>query len=518
MGAAPPATVDGQTVFLRLERTGREHPHRIALSDDRRSWTYQELCDEAETIASGLVQLAGGPRGSFAVVSENRSEVYSCWLAGSRSGLMPSVVNPQLTPAELAKPLRRLQPALVATPSSHHERVLAALQLADLDTPIVAFEDDSGVPRGSVPYQDLLAGDRYRGGHPDGADVFEVAWTSGTTSEPKGVMLSHSGVVSHWSAVQRSLGLDSTDVAYVVTPLYHQSGLRHTTMVIWMAGGRAHLASRFSSKIFWDDVERVGATYACLVPTMRHILRTATPGGFEAHPALLGPTACYGSTETGVPVLVPRAMPAEELAPYLDGVPGASFAGWPTPGCAAKIEGEDDGTPEEGAEGQLLVRFPGMLQGYWADPAASAAAFTDGWFRSGDLFRRGPDGSLYFLDRLRDLVRRGGENIASREIEEALETHPRVAQAAIVAVPDAVYGEEAKAVVVTVDGDPIDPVELWETCTQRLAPFKVPRYIEFREVMPVSASGKVRKVELREAGVDPARTHDRAAFVEGLEA
>ncbi len=498
---------DCPTVYLELERMSRSQPDQIALSDDHRSWTYPQLCAEAEILASGLVAKAGTNEGALAVISENRPEVYGCWLAGSRSGLVPSIMNPQLTATELSKQLSKLQPVLVATVASHADRVAAGLELAHLDVPMVMIGDTLTSGQ-QLRYEDLMAGDPYRGPHPAGHSIFEVAWTSGTTSDPKGVALSHQGVVSHWAAVAQGLGMSPSDVAYVVTPLYHQAGMRHTTLVTWLAGGRAHLASRFSPKIYWNDIERVGATYTCLVPTMTHILRTATPDQWEAN-TTRRPGYCYGSTETGVPVLVPHGTPTDEIAPYLNYRAGAAFAGWPTRGCQAKIAGEADRNPQEGLEGEILVRSPGMLRRYWRDPAATDAAFSDGWFKSGDKGIRGPNGSIYFLDRLRDLVRRGGENIACREIEEVLMAHPLVEQAAVFSVPDPVWGEEAKAVVIAVHRAPIPPHIIWSWCEERLAPFKIPRFIEFRDELPVSTSGKIQKAVLRHEGVRPDRSFDR---------
>ncbi len=245
--------------------------------------------------------------------------------------------------------------------------------------------------------------------------------------------------MSHWDAVQRAIGLGPADVAYVVTPLYHQSGLRHTTLVIWLAGGRAHLATHFSPRTFWLDLDRCGATYTCLVPTMRAILQAATPEQSMEDWPVRGPGHCYGSTETGVPVIVPHGTAVEEMSFYQSYRPEAPFAGWPTPGCDIKIAGEAE-TAVQGMIGEILVKSPGGVRYYWGDPAATEAAFDGDWFRSGDQGLRGPNGSIYFLDRLRDLVRKGGENMACSEIEGVLTGHPGVVRATVFSVPDPISG------------------------------------------------------------------------------
>jgi acyl-CoA synthetase (AMP-forming)/AMP-acid ligase II len=469
-----------------------------------------------------------GNRGPVAVISENRPEVALCWLAGSRCGLIPSILNPRLTPGELSKLLARLGPVLLVVGSVELDRASEAMDMAGIGVPVVKLGEPA---RDVTRFEDLMEYGLYRGPHPHREDIFEIAWTSGTTSEPKGVALTHAGVAGHWSAVQRSLGLSQSDVSYVATPLYHQSGLRHTLLVTWLAGGRAHLAPKFSPQTYWDDVVRIGATFTCFVETILHILRLAAPAASEANIPLrlaigtaspdvrqfvterlgLKPYFCYGSTETGVPVVGPPDLPASEAQRYEQYRAGARFAGWPTPGCRVKIAGEGD-CEQEGVEGEILVQSPGMLRQYWRDPSATRRAFADGWFRSGDQGLRGPDGSIYFLDRLKDLVRRGGENIACREIEDVLMRHPGVARAAVVSVPDGVWTEEAKALVVLRDGVTIEPGTLWGWCKDFLAEFKIPRYIEYRPELPLSTSGKIQKALLRQEGLRSGRYFDRTTF------
>jgi acyl-CoA synthetase (AMP-forming)/AMP-acid ligase II len=437
-------------------------------------------------------------------------------------------MNPQLTPAELSKLLARLRPGLVVVGANHLTRAAEAMEMAQVDVPVAVLDGDATASRGAARFEDLMAADLYHGPHPGGEDIFEIGWTSGTTSDPKGVALTHGGIVSHWSTVQQALGLNESDVSYVATPLYHQSGLRHTLLVTWLAGGHSHLAAKFSPQVYWEDVKRIGATYTCFVDTILHILQIAAPPDAEANNRLrvavgnaapelreyvterigIRPYFCYGSTETGCPGVAPVDLPAAESEEFEHYRPSARFAGWPAPGCQIKITGEGD-RDREGAEGEILVRSPGMLHQYWRDPAATKAAFVDGWFRSGDQGLRGPRGSLYFLDRLKDLVRRGGENIACREIEDVLMRHPDVVRAAVVSVPDPVWTEEVKAVVVTRDGAAMDPQVLWRWCRASLAEFKVPRYIEYCDDLPVSASGKVQKAVLRQQELRPNSHFDR---------
>jgi len=171
----PEFPVHGSTLFQHLKYISHSQPDRIALSDSDRSWSYQELCAEAEVLATGLVAAAGTNRGAVAVISENRPEVCLCWLAGSRSGLVTSILNPHLTPAELAKPLARLKPRLVVTPDHHLDKVSEALDIAGLDVPMVTLGEGSDTARRVIFYEGTMDGDPYKGPHPAGDDIFKSA-------------------------------------------------------------------------------------------------------------------------------------------------------------------------------------------------------------------------------------------------------------------------------------------------------------------------------------------------------
>jgi len=218
----------------------------------------------------------------------------------------------------------------------------------------------------------------------------------------------------------------------------------------------------------------------------------------------------YGMTENGVPIAAPLDLDAEELAGFRRWRGGASFAGWPLPGVELRLVNEHGVIAIEGMAGEIQIRSPGLLREYYRNPEATEAAFVEGWFKTGDLAMYGPRGSVYFLDRIKDIIRRGGENVASKDVEGVLAAHPAVDGVAVVPVPDPVFQQEIKAVIVARHDTPLTARELWEWCAARLARYKIPRYIEFRDSLPVSGTGRVQKQVLRDEGVTGlGNTYDR---------
>jgi acyl-CoA synthetase (AMP-forming)/AMP-acid ligase II len=215
-------------------------------------------------------------------------------------------------------------------------------------------------------------------------------------------------------------------------------------------------------------------------------------------------------TENGVPVAVPMDIDPAELKTLRRWRKGAFLAGWPQQGIELRLVGENGVVTGEGAGGEIQLRGKSLLREYYRGPDATAQAFSDGWFRTGDMGMYGPRGSVYFMDRIRDVIRRGGENFASKEVEGVIMTHPAVMNVAVVPVPDPLFQQEAKAVVVAKTGATVTAADLWRWCDDRLAKYKVPRYIEFRDTLPVSGTGRIQKQTLREQGIAGlGDTHDR---------
>jgi acyl-CoA synthetase (AMP-forming)/AMP-acid ligase II len=429
---------------------------------------------------------------------------------------------------ELAVLLGNLRPRLLFCDPAHLEVCRAAVAGAKLDSRLVLLE---GTAVGIATLDEMLQGERYGGPHPTPADIFEISYTSGTTSAPKGVALTHDAVLHRGRQEVELFRLDHTDAAIVVTPLFHQSGIRDTVLPMWLVGGHAVVAAKFSARDFWPMVKEYRATYGCVVETILLFLarEPATEAEqFTTMRRMLGVgdpelsivfedrfdlrlVNVYGMTELGVPVRVPLETGRPELNELRRWGKGRGFlAGWPMPGTELRLMDESGLVAGEGATGEIQIRSRNLLREYWRDPKATEAAFVDGWFKTGDMGIYGPRGALYFVDRIKDVIRRGGENIASKQVEDVLHAHPEVQIAAVVPVPDPLFMQEVKAVVVPRPGARPTADALWQWCEERLARYKVPRYIELRDALPTTGSGRIQKQVLRAEGVAGAgEVHDR---------
>jgi len=518
------------TVFEMVAAHAARRPDAPGLSGAGLSWTYAEMVDAAERLAGGLAE-RGVLRGkTFAIVADNHPTTALAWLAGHRSGAIPSICNSLLRERELSWILGNLAPELIITDAPHIDVVRAALADAGHDAQIVLNvrgESDPLLPT----LDDLQQGEPYQGALPGPDDPFEITYTSGTTANPKGVVLTHSAVLHRAAAQQRQFGLDEGDTALVATPLFHQSGSRDCVLLIWHAGGHAAIMPGFTASGYWKHAMAVGATYTCMVETMalllerqpegeddkRHGMRvvmSGAPADLRARSeARFGfkMVGGYGMTECGFPVAIPRELSGERLQQFLSFRPGANFGGWPVEEKEARIVEAGGRDVAEGETGEIWIRSGGLLSEYWRNPEATAASLQGGWLHSGDSGMRGPEGSVYFVDRIRDMIRRGGENVAPKEIEDVIHTHPDVARAVAYPVPDPLFVQEAKVIIIAKPGCSVTAQHIWDWCEPRMAKYKVPRYVEFRDSVPTSGSGRAQKAELRaEPIAGLGQTFDRA--------
>lgn len=350
-------------------------------------------------------------------------------------------------------------------------------------------------------------------------DDLALLYTSGTTGPSKGVRCPHGQF--YWWGVNSGAALDvhSGDVLYTCLPLFHTNALNAFLQAL-VNEAFLVVGERFSASHFWERLVESEATVTYLLGTMVSILcsRDETPAE-RAHsvrvalapatPAVLRPVCkerfgieiveAHGMTETNL-VIGPR-----------DGAQKPGMMGRVMPGFHARVVDEHDVQVPDGTAGELVVRAEepfAFTTGYWRMPEATVSAFRNLWLHTGDRVVRDADGWYRFLDRLKDAIRRRGENVSSWEVEQVLVGHPGVAAIAVVPVPSELGEDEVMAFVVPSTDPPPSPMELVEHCQERLAYFAVPRYIEFVEDLPITSNGKVQKFELRARGVSE-RTWDR---------
>jgi long-chain acyl-CoA synthetase len=339
-----------------------------------------------------------------------------------------------------------------------------------------------------------------------------LMYTSGTTGQPKGVMLTQANLVANALSIAAEHALTPQDRVLGVLPLYHINAFAVTMLAPLASGGSVAMAPRFSASRFWDQADVSRCTWINVVPTIISVLLDAAlpppqaPARIRfcrsASAALppehlraferrfgIGVIETMGLTETVAPCF---SNPPDAAQRKLGAVGRAS-------GCEARVIDSDMRPVADGVTGEIALRGPSVMRGYYKNPQATAAAFTpDGWLRSGDLGHRDADGFFFVTGRIKELIIKGGENIAPREIDEVLLRHPAVLEAAAVGMPDRHYGQEILACVVLRAGHTADEAALREFCEQHLGRYKTPKLLRFVAELPRGPSGKIQRLKLLE--------------------
>lgn len=504
------AILQQRNAFSIVAQHAQARPDALALTGMGRSWSYRELAAQADCIAAALAGMCPEPGARIAIVADNHPLSCLVYLAAARAGMIVSLVNSLFKAQELSVVFAKLAPQVVIFDPSHRTVVREALGQSDVQALLATLESDS---ESHLPCVEAwTTGAPYAGAGPQDHAHSEISWTSGTTSSPKGVLLTHDIAIFRAEREIALLRLSSSDTAAVITPLFHQSGIRNTVLVTWVCGGHAVILPRFNVETFWTDMVRHQVTYLCMVETillmldrnppcaeeLQNSLKTVLSGG---DPDVIGRcetrfgfrvVQVWGMTEVGVATGVPQSLAMEKINELRALGKGAFLAGWPaSQDTSIRLVANGEVVAGEGASGEIQIASRLLFCGYHRDAEATMSAFDGAWLKTGDVGTYGKGGALYFVDRLKDVIRRGGENIASKQVEDVLLAHPRVRLAAVVPVPDPLFVQEVKAVIVTDGAMAVE--ELWSWCDERLARYKVPRYVEFRNALPVNGSGRIQK-------------------------
>ena len=347
------------------------------------------------------------------------------------------------------------------------------------------------------------------------ADPAVIIYTSGTTGTPKGAVLSHIGLYMNADIPGRLFEFAEDDVAIVALPLFHVFALSSVMNTCVLLGGTMTLVPRFDPRAVLQLMQRDRVTVFMGVPTMYIALLQAIDAADAAEYDLASLRVAV-SGGAPIPAEVIDAFESRFGVPILEGYglsessSTATFnisvterkvysVGKPIWGTSLQIWDEESRPLPPGADhvGEVVLRGMNIMTGYYDNPEATAKAFAGGWFHTGDLGYVDEDGFLFIVDRIKDLIIRGGYNVYPREIEEVLYAHPAVAEAAVIGVPDPKMGEEVRAIVAVKPGQSVTEAELIEFVKERAAAYKYPRAIEFRDSLPKGATGKILKKELR---------------------
>jgi len=503
-------------LWTTIERARDLWGPRPAVTDAGRTLTYAAVADRAERLAGWLSArgVAAGDR--VAALLPNGLAYYESYYAAARLGAVLVPLNWRLTPEELEFILR----------DSGTEWLVGADGFGELPGELETRAGLRGVLRTGTAYDAALAEGRRpptRAAACPPSTLAHLYYTSGTTGRPKGVMLTHGNVVTHALGAVAELGLSDRDTWAHVAPMFHLADA-WATFAVTLVGGRHVMLPRFEAEAALRAFDEERVTITNLVPTMLNLmvkhpargafdysaLRLLLSGGAPIAPevvrAVVDTFGCeyvqtYGMTETSPYLTLSllkahlRALPPEEQLAW------RAKTGRPFVTVELRVV-DAGGRPvpaDERTVGEIEVRGPTVTPGYWRRPDATAEAFRDGWLRTGDLAVLDHEGYVTIVDRRKDMIITGGENVYSTEVEAVLYLHPAVLEAAVYGEPDEVWGEVVAAAVVLRPGAVCTEAELLAFCDERLAAFKRPRRVRWPAELPKTGSGKILKRALREA-------------------
>ena len=468
--------------------------HFLFSEADNRLYTYQEFAELVRRVA-GLLATHGVRKGDVVSLLLPNSVEYviayfACWHIGALAG----PINSLLKPDEIDYVISNSEARALLVNSEFVTRI------KNNNVEAIAFDNVEGISKTEMESPEITRDDEAI-----------IIYTSGTTGKPKGCLLTHGNVISNARQISSWLGFSHADRLLTLMPLFHMNAVSVTTMSALYAGASTVVSPKFSASRFWQIISDYQITSFGSVATMLSMLLSTYPDGVPAglntqqlRFAMCGsapvPAEVMKRFEETFDCLVVEGYGLSESTcrstfnpPDQRRRPGS--CGLPI-GNEMRVVDEDDRDVPEGSLGEIVLRGENILKGYYKNPDATASAFRNGWFHTGDIGYRDADGFYFIVDRKSDMIIRGGENIYPREIDEVLYQYKGVAAAAAVGVPDDLYGEEVAAVIVLKDGAKSSEQEVIEFCKARLADYKCPKTVHFVDDIPKGPTGKLLKREL----------------------
>lgn len=508
VAAFPPAD---RTLPTILTRQAARYGDRTLLIAGQTRWTYAETAAVAAASAQKLVEAGIVPGDRIALLASNRAEFLEIYLGCAWLGAIAVPINPALRGVQLEHIFRNSAPRILVAEDIYLPN-LDSLQDRNVLPPVTWKIDGAGLSRGTGPAEAAVAARPLVAPKP--GDTVAILYTSGTTGPSKGVCCPQAQLFWWGIYSARNLGIRDGDVLMTTLPIFHTNALNAFYQAL-LNGCTYVLEPKFSASGYWKTARQHGATVGYLLGAMaamllaqpetpddrNHAVRVSLGGGVPGHlqepfrrrfnvPLLDG----YASTETNF--VFATTIPADH--------PGSM--GYLIDGAEAQIVDSDDTPLLDGEAGELVLRSRepfAFATGYFNMPEKTVEAWRNLWFHTGDRVARDANGLYRFIDRMKDAIRRRGENVSSWEVENVLHAHPLISACAVYPVPSEL-GEDEVAVAVLLKPDAsLQPLEVVQYCEGKMAYFAVPRFVRFVSQMPLTENGKIKKVTLREAGITP---------------
>ncbi len=526
------SVADQRTVTNVLAEAVRRVPDKPWIVTENGAVSFRELDALSDRLARGLAEAGLSAGDTLIVMLPDVVELVAVWVACCKRGVVEVPVNTAYRGDILVHLVNDSGARTAIVADRFLDRFDAVSErISGLGRYFVYPADGEGVPQPALlpsvaPFTDLLSDSNVPLDHrPRESDLMAIMYTSGTTGNSKGVMVAHAHAYEYADGCATVVELEEADVYYSAgLPLFHIAGKWGVVYASAIRRATAVVPTQFSTRNFWDDVRTYGATATYLLGAMANFLQRQPPTERDADNPMRKVLMCpllpdvadfasrfdvrvgtaYGSTEVNAPILMPLGTPVTD-----NQVVGRERADK----FEVMIADENDRPVGPNVLGEILVRpvepWVTML-GYWNQPEATTRMWRNLWLHSGDAGRRDEHGNLYFVDRIKDTIRRRGENISSMEIEGIVNQHPAVLECALFPVKSEHTEEEVMAAVVIRPGHTLTHEELIRFLEPRMAYFMVPRYVDFVKELPKTPTGKVRKHILRETGITPT-TWDREA-------
>ena len=480
-------------------RRARMSPDQVAVVDESREWTYGQLHRRSTRFAHALAGLGIGSGDRVAYLGPNHGNFLETLFGAGLLGAIFVPLNARLAPAELAYILGDCGVSVLVHSPAHRE---TAAGLRAVVPHVVDFDD----------YERLLAAaaEDPLDEPVDQDDIAVVLYTSGTTGRPKGAALTHANISWNSFNVLIDVDLAGDEVTLVNAPMFHVAALNQTVLPTLLKGGTVVLMAAFDPARTLELVAGHRVTYLFGVPAMFQAV-ARTPGWATADLSSVRTMICGGAPvpaqviatyqERGLTFLqgygLTESAPSATFLRARESTRKAGSAGTPCFFTDVRVVGPDGEDVTPGDAGEVILHGPNVMPGYWDKPAETAAVLSDGWLRTGDVAVTDDEGFLFIRDRIKDLIISGGENVYPAEVEDAIHQHPDIADCAVIGVADERWGEVGRAVVVVRDGASVAPADLRDFLAERIARYKVPASVVYADDLPRTASGKLRKADLR---------------------